>query len=189
MMRAAGAGLARRDGQPPASKRPEPDFLEKNSRKSGAAYAICEFQTRPDDGRPHQGAVVCGGNERKRAGEGVVGKDLMLQRACLADLAVLLIRSLPAPFSGIFLQKFSAGEIRLSFTLTSDAGKKGKAGPAKGKRSIWQQPVPMWGKADDLRLTVVMGLRKGLKLVRGMRRSLSDDDQHKPASAIVEHLE
>jgi hypothetical protein len=47
----------------------------------------------------------------------------------------------------------------------------------------------MWGKADELRLSVLMGLRRGLSLVRGMRRSLSEDDQHKIAGAIVEHLE
>jgi hypothetical protein len=47
----------------------------------------------------------------------------------------------------------------------------------------------MWTKIDDLRLTVMMGLRKGLSLVRGMRRSLSEDEQHKVADAIVEHLE
>jgi hypothetical protein len=34
-----------------------------------------------------------------------------------------------------------------------------------------------------------MGLRKGLKLIRGMRRSLSENDQHKIASAIVENLQ
>jgi hypothetical protein len=47
----------------------------------------------------------------------------------------------------------------------------------------------MWSKAEDLRLSVVMGLRKGLKLIRGMRRSLSEEEQHKIAGAIVEHLE
>jgi hypothetical protein len=47
----------------------------------------------------------------------------------------------------------------------------------------------MWTKADDLRLSVLMGLRKGLSLVRGMRRSLTDDEQQKVAGAIVEHLE
>jgi hypothetical protein len=35
----------------------------------------------------------------------------------------------------------------------------------------------MWGTADEL-----------LSLVRGMRRSLTDDEQHKIAAAIVEHL-
>jgi hypothetical protein len=45
-----------------------------------------------------------------------------------------------------------------------------------------------WGKADELRLTVVMGLRKGLRLVRGMRRSLTEDEQHTIASTIVEEL-
>jgi hypothetical protein len=47
----------------------------------------------------------------------------------------------------------------------------------------------IWGKADDLRLSVLMGLRRGPKLCRGMRRALSDDDQRKVAAAIVEHLE
>jgi hypothetical protein len=47
----------------------------------------------------------------------------------------------------------------------------------------------MWGKADELRLSVLMGLRKGLSLIRGMRRSLTDDEQHKVADAIVKHLE
>jgi hypothetical protein len=47
----------------------------------------------------------------------------------------------------------------------------------------------MWTRTQDLRLSVVMGLRKGLRLVRGMRRSLTEDEQHKVADAIVEHLE
>jgi hypothetical protein len=47
----------------------------------------------------------------------------------------------------------------------------------------------MWGKADNLRLSVLMGLRKGLSLIRGMRRALTEDEQHKVAASIVEHLE
>jgi hypothetical protein len=47
----------------------------------------------------------------------------------------------------------------------------------------------MWSKADDLRLSVVMGLRQGLRLIRGMRRALTEEEQHKIAGAIVEHLE
>jgi hypothetical protein len=47
----------------------------------------------------------------------------------------------------------------------------------------------MWSKADELRLSVVMGLRQGLRLVRGMRRALTEEEQHKVAGAIVEHLE
>jgi hypothetical protein len=47
----------------------------------------------------------------------------------------------------------------------------------------------MWTKADELRFSVLMGLRKGLSLIRGMRRSLTDAEQHKVADAIVEHLE
>ena len=41
---------------------------------------------------------------------------------------------------------------------------------------------------DDLRLSVLMGLRKRLSLCRRMRRALTEDEQHKIASAIVEHL-
>jgi hypothetical protein len=40
-----------------------------------------------------------------------------------------------------------------------------------------------------LRLSVLMGLRKGLSLVRAMRRSLTEDQQRVVAGAIVEHLE
>jgi hypothetical protein len=47
----------------------------------------------------------------------------------------------------------------------------------------------MWGKAGELRLSVVMRLRKGLSLIRGMRRSLTEEEQHKIAGAIVDHLE
>jgi hypothetical protein len=46
----------------------------------------------------------------------------------------------------------------------------------------------MWMRDDDLRLSIVMGLRAGLKLIRGMRRSLSEDEQHKVADAIMRHL-
>ena len=47
----------------------------------------------------------------------------------------------------------------------------------------------MWTTADELRLSVLIGLRKGLSLIRGMRRSLSEDQQRVVAGAIVEHLE
>jgi hypothetical protein len=47
----------------------------------------------------------------------------------------------------------------------------------------------MWTTADDLRLSVLMGLRRGLKLRRGMRRALTEDEQHVVAGAVVEHLE
>jgi hypothetical protein len=46
-----------------------------------------------------------------------------------------------------------------------------------------------WATIDELRLSVVMGLRRGLALCRGMRRSLTEDEQNKVAEAIVEHLE
>ena len=44
------------------------------------------------------------------------------------------------------------------------------------------------GRADELRLSILIGLRKGLTLIRGMRRSLTGDEHHKIAGAIVEHL-
>ena len=50
-----------------------------------------------------------------------------------------------------------------------------------------------WGAVQDRRTAPVGGslmrLRKGLSLVRGMPRSLTEDEQHRIAGAIVEHLE
>jgi hypothetical protein len=47
----------------------------------------------------------------------------------------------------------------------------------------------MWTNTDELRLSIVMGLRKGLSLIRGMRRALTEDEQHRVATCIAEHLE
>jgi len=47
----------------------------------------------------------------------------------------------------------------------------------------------MWDRATELRFSVMMGLRRGLSLIRGMRRSLTEDEQHNVAGTIVEHLE
>jgi hypothetical protein len=47
----------------------------------------------------------------------------------------------------------------------------------------------MWGESRRLTPVPIDGARKGLSLVRGMRRSLTDDEQLKVAAAIVEHLE
>jgi hypothetical protein len=49
--------------------------------------------------------------------------------------------------------------------------------------------LSIWRTADYLRLTVLKGLRKGLKLCHEMRRAHIEDEQHKVAGAIVEHLE
>jgi len=35
----------------------------------------------------------------------------------------------------------------------------------------------------------MMGLRKGLRLVRGMRRSMTEEEQQRVSGAIAEHLE
>jgi hypothetical protein len=40
----------------------------------------------------------------------------------------------------------------------------------------------------DLRLSILIGLTKGLRLVRGMRRQLDEDDRNRVAEAIREHL-
>jgi hypothetical protein len=45
-----------------------------------------------------------------------------------------------------------------------------------------------WTRDDHLRFSIVMGLRDGLRLIRGMRRALSEDDQNKIADAIAKHL-
>ena len=47
----------------------------------------------------------------------------------------------------------------------------------------------MWTKTQQLAFDIMLGLRKGLKLVRGMRRSLSEEEQRRVSSKIAEHLE
>jgi hypothetical protein len=41
---------------------------------------------------------------------------------------------------------------------------------------------------DNLRLAIRFGLVKGLRLVRGLRRQLDEDDRNRFAEAIREHL-
>ena len=48
-----------------------------------------------------------------------------------------------------------------------------------------RQLVGMWTRTEHLQFSVMMGLRDGLKSIRGMRRAL----KHKVAEKIVAHLE
>jgi hypothetical protein len=41
-------------------------------------------------------------------------------------------------------------------------------------------------RKDDLRLSIRMGLTKGLRLIRGMRRQLDEDERNRVAEAIRE---
>ncbi len=41
----------------------------------------------------------------------------------------------------------------------------------------------VWTIRDDLRLTIRMGLTRGLRLVRGMRRKLSEEERNRVAFA------
>jgi hypothetical protein len=41
---------------------------------------------------------------------------------------------------------------------------------------------------EPLRFDIMMGLRKGFKLVRGLRRQLSEGEQDRISGAIAEHL-
>jgi hypothetical protein len=47
----------------------------------------------------------------------------------------------------------------------------------------------MWTPRQLLQFSVKLGLRKGLKLIRGARRTFNEDEQDKIAGAIVEDLE
>jgi hypothetical protein len=47
----------------------------------------------------------------------------------------------------------------------------------------------MWSRKKQLVFDVMIGLRKGLKLVTGMRRQLSEDEQQRISGAIADHLE
>ena len=47
----------------------------------------------------------------------------------------------------------------------------------------------MWSKTENLRFSVMLGLRKGLALIRGARRTFTEEEQKKIAAAIVDYLE
>jgi hypothetical protein len=44
-------------------------------------------------------------------------------------------------------------------------------------------------QTQELAFDIMMGLRKGLKLVRVMRRSMTEEEQQRVSSAIADHLE
>jgi hypothetical protein len=46
----------------------------------------------------------------------------------------------------------------------------------------------MWTRTEHLQFSVMMGLRDGLKSIRGMRRALAEDEQTKVASIIVKEI-
>jgi hypothetical protein len=45
-----------------------------------------------------------------------------------------------------------------------------------------------WTIRDDLRLTTKMGLTRGLTLVHGMRRQLSEEERNRIAAVIVDQV-
>ena len=45
-----------------------------------------------------------------------------------------------------------------------------------------------WTIRDDLRLTIRMGLTRGLRLVHGMRRKLTEEERNRVAEAIVDQV-
>jgi hypothetical protein len=45
-----------------------------------------------------------------------------------------------------------------------------------------------WTDDDELRLVIMLGLRKGLALVGGARRTFNEDEQKRIARAILDHL-
>jgi hypothetical protein len=45
-----------------------------------------------------------------------------------------------------------------------------------------------WTDDDELRLVLMLGLRKGLALVPGARRAFTEDEQRRIAGEILNHL-
>jgi len=45
-----------------------------------------------------------------------------------------------------------------------------------------------WTNADEFRFAIRMGLRKGLSLIRGMRRALTEDEQDRIAGEVADSL-
>jgi hypothetical protein len=52
---------------------------------------------------------------------------------------------------------------------------------------LWMER--QWTEQDSLRLSIVIGLRKGLSLCRGMRKTLTEEQQKTVADEIIKHLE
>jgi hypothetical protein len=46
-----------------------------------------------------------------------------------------------------------------------------------------------WTHDEELQLSIRMGIREGFDLVRGTRRSLTEDQERVIADAVVKHLE
>jgi hypothetical protein len=42
---------------------------------------------------------------------------------------------------------------------------------------------------DNFRLAIRMGLVKGMRVIRGLRQQLGDEDRHRLAESIREHLQ
>jgi hypothetical protein len=63
--------------------------------------------------------------------------------------------------------------------------------PASPKKAgaNFLRAATMWTRTKILRFSVMMGLRKGLQLIRGARRTFSEEEQQKIARVIVEDLE
>jgi hypothetical protein len=49
-------------------------------------------------------------------------------------------------------------------------------------------PAGRWTDDDELRLVMMLGLRKGLALVGGARRTFNEEEQKRIARAILDHL-
>ena len=47
----------------------------------------------------------------------------------------------------------------------------------------------MWTQRQSLSLSVALGLRKGLSLIRGARRTFNEEEQYKIAEEVVKELE
>jgi len=56
------------------------------------------------------------------------------------------------------------------------------------RRVSGECPAMPFTREDDLRLSIRMGLTKGLRLIRGMRRQLSEDERTRVAETIREQL-
>ena len=54
---------------------------------------------------------------------------------------------------------------------------------------MWTEQTIGLREQQSLQLSVVMGLRKGLARIRGMKRSLTEEDQRKIAEEIIKELE
>jgi hypothetical protein len=116
---------------------------------------------------------------------------VILARLCLREASATTRPEVAATLRRLAKEYESRADSRaaaLNGGVMSDIGEKSPVvQQQQAQARNHDEDTHMWGERKAL-VSVKLGLRKGLALVRGLRE-LTDDEQERVASAILEHLE